>query len=61
MTNEERFAYYNKNICVNCKNPNNNLCNVKVLTLDDIISTRCVSYERKDRFRPLHQEQMQFL
>lgn len=60
MTNEKRFADYKKEICVNCKNPKeNNLCNVKISTLDDIVLTRCIYYEKKDKSRPLHQEKVQ--
>lgn len=48
MTNEERYEKYVKENCKNCKNKEKDLCEIRILVFNDIITTKCAYYERKN-------------
>ena len=48
MTNQERIQKYIKTQCKNCKNKDTNLCEIRVFDADNVITTRCVYYEREN-------------
>lgn len=50
MTNEERYQKYIKENCKHCKNRCNNedLCEIRIFICNDVITTKCVCYERED-------------
>lgn len=47
MTYEERYLKYKKEQCINCKNQETKLCDIKVSIIYDIVQTKCNGYERK--------------
>lgn len=50
MTNEERYEKYIDYSCKHCKNRCNNedLCEIRIFVCNDVITTKCVYYERED-------------
>lgn len=46
MTNEERFEKYIEEHCKNCMNRKTDLCEIRISVLNDIVTTRCVYYEK---------------
>lgn len=48
MTNEERYQKYIEENCKNCKNKEKDLCEIRISVFNNIITTKCVYYERKD-------------
>lgn len=47
MNNYERYEKYVELQCPNCKNKNSNLCEIRITSLDGVIKTRCVYYEKE--------------
>lgn len=48
MTNQERYEKYVKENCKNCKNKDKDLCEIRIVVLNDVVITKCAYYERKD-------------
>lgn len=48
MTNEERYQKYIEENCKNCKNKEKDLCEIRISVFNNIITTKCAYYERKD-------------
>ncbi len=49
MTNQERIQKYIKEHCSKCKNKNKFDCEIRVFKLANIVCTKCVNYERKEK------------
>lgn len=47
MTREERCKKYIEAHCINCKNKNTDLCNIKIFVLNKIIYTKCCCFEKE--------------
>ncbi len=48
MTNDERYEKYIKEHCSNWKHRKEDLCDIRISVLDDIITTKCVYYEKEN-------------
>ena len=48
MTNQERYEAYIEEICKNCKNKDNDLCEIRISAINNVITTGCIYYEAKD-------------
>lgn len=46
MTNKERYEKYIEENCKDCKNKNKDLCEIRISQYNDIVTTKCVYYER---------------
>ena len=46
MDNYERFKKYIETQCVNCKNRDTNLCEIRISVIDNIINTKCAYFEK---------------
>ena len=44
----ERIQKYIKVQCKNCKNKDTDLCEIRVFISDNVITTRCLYYEREN-------------
>ena len=57
MTNQERYEKYVKENCKNCKNrcKEEDLCEIRISVFNDIITTKCAYYERKDKLYELYE------
>lgn len=44
----ERIQKYIKTQCKNCKNKDSDLCEIRVFKADNVITTRCIYYEREN-------------
>ncbi len=49
MTNQERYNEYIEEYCKDCKNRKDDLCNIKIISYDGVITTKCVYYERENK------------
>lgn len=47
MTNQERIEKYKKENCENCKNRKENLCDIRIFNFNEVITTRCLNYEKQ--------------
>ncbi len=47
MSNEERYKEYTKIHCKNCKHRKEELCNIRISTVENTIETKCDGYERE--------------
>ena len=47
ITNEERINKYIQEHCVNCKNENDDLCEIHIFVEGNVIKTKCDHYDRK--------------
>lgn len=47
MTDKDRYDKYIKEHCVNCKNKDTMLCEIRIMDYNDIITTKCVYYENE--------------
>lgn len=48
MTNQERYEKYIEENCKNCKNKDKDLCEIRISYFNNIITTKCVYYEREN-------------
>ena len=48
MTNEERYQKYIDEHCKNCKHKNEDLCDIRISVLNDVVTTKCVYYEKEE-------------
>lgn len=52
MTNEERYKKYIEEHCKNCKHRyetiDKDLCEIRIFVCNNVITTKCAYYERKD-------------
>lgn len=46
MMNEERYQKYIDTQCVDCKNKNKDLCDIRICVFNNIVYTKCGYYER---------------
>lgn len=46
MTNNERYQKYIDEHCSNCKHRKEDLCDIRILVFNDIVTTKCVYYEK---------------
>lgn len=52
MTNSERYEKYIEEHCKKCLNKNTDLCEIRIFSLNDITTTKCVYYKtakKKDK------------
>lgn len=52
MTQEERYKKYIKENCKNCKNKTTDICEIRILQIEDTIITKCENYERDKETKP---------
>ena len=48
ITNYASYEKYIEENCKNCKNKDKDLCEIRISVFNDIITTKCVYYERED-------------
>lgn len=48
MTIRDCFDKYEKEICINCKNKNTNLCEIRYTTYGTTIEAKCIYYEKDE-------------
>ena len=56
MNNQERYKKYIEEHCKNCKHKDENLCEIRISTLNKIVTTKCVYYENtngKSKKKPI--------
>lgn len=48
MTNAERYQKYIDEHCKNCKHRDEDLCDIRISVLDNVVTTKCVFYEKEE-------------
>lgn len=48
MSNEQRYKEYTIIHCKNCKHKKEDLCNIRISTIQNIVETKCDGYEREN-------------
>lgn len=58
MKNQKRIDNYIEEVCTNCKHKNEDLCEIRLLKINDMYVTKCAFYERDKKVIPIEERKL---